>query len=156
MKKEFKLDLERLHNVALENVNGSRCGKTTLFIYDMIGIAQTNAFSFSKEKRVIYIPFSRDIRSILSVIDRIEEICTSEKTPFAKIDNGTITILDTVFSFVRNYDEDFVRIGCEKYVWWNNDYCIDCQTGFELYEHLSKVSQSASIINLDNFTRTFW
>lgn len=121
--KLFELDLDKLHRVALRIDKGRKVGNTTLFIYDMIGVALTNAFDYSKDKKGIYVVFSKPHTVIMETLKRVEEICEIEKVYFRSVSAGTIVIANTVFQFIRNYDEDLGKGVCESNIWWNTDCC---------------------------------
>lgn len=129
----FKLDLDRLHQTALNERPGRASGRTTLFIYQMIGVAQTGAFDFSKDHKLVYIVFNKPARTMmLPLLASVESICKSEGIPY-KIEKDAkyIQILGTVFTFIKvdgveydNLDERCITQDTD-HIWWYSDCCWD-------------------------------
>lgn len=132
---KFVLDLDHLHKVALGEVSGRGCGKTVFFAYQLLGVAQTGAFDFSKnESKVVYIVFNKPANCVREIIKTVHRICESESI-FCKIEPNYayLQILGTIFSFVKILNDD-----CERgfaidpsWVWWNTDACWPPNTSID-------------------------
>lgn len=126
----FKLDLNILEETALERRTGRRSGQTTLFIYDLIGVALLDRYNFNKVKQPIYILFTKPINHVLDFLNRVQEVCEYEKIPCGRNGAHYITVLNTVYAFVRiGVDSGMDYSSFDKwalnldYVVYNSDLC---------------------------------
>lgn len=121
---EFKLDIDRLHRVYFDRSPRRGAGKSVLFAYEIIGIAQTRAFSWDKINRPIAIYCNSPLRTAKNVMDLVERICKSEKVPFQRKDTFTFVVIDTAFVVCREIND-------YDTTWYRSDLDIDEATFFK-------------------------
>lgn len=97
-------------------MKGRHVGNTTLFCYQIIGIAQTEAFCWTKIQKPIAILFDVPILWTDKCIKQLEEICKSENVYFQRKSDGIFVVDDTCFILIRAIIE-----GDYEYIWINND-----------------------------------
>jgi hypothetical protein len=98
----FVLDIDRLHKVCLEELSGRGCGNTIKLCYDILGVALSEAYSWSKIKKPIAIKCTIPLKFASEVIGTLEKICIAEDVDFRRKSDFTITIADTAFIFIRD------------------------------------------------------
>lgn len=129
---KFKLNIEQLHFHALSE-NGRRqlrnSGRTTYFLYQMIGIARSKAFFGD----VIYVPYDRYEVFLDNVIfDELQWICKSENLNCCvNKKERTILLRGTFFKFIKIKDQipgdkerskaKLFSVAYPQNIWWDNE-----------------------------------
>ena len=107
----MKTNIGKLHDLFLneEKYPGRREGHTTLFIWQLIGIAELNCYSWNKIHQPVWIPFNKPVVHILNTIDMIGKICYENAIDYAKNSSHQFVIYNTLFEFYQIYDDPFLR-----------------------------------------------
>ena len=107
-----KVDLDKLHNVALGKANGRGCGKTTLFCMEMIGLSQLESF----ENRIIAIYVSK-LQEMRHLLLTLIDCCCSEDIEYKSFNEGgniIIKINKTEFRLLNKNPNGFDCIYYDK------------------------------------------
>lgn len=105
----MKTNIGKLHNLFLneEKYPGRKEGHTTLFAWQLIGLAELNCYSWNKIHQPVWIPFNKPTGYVLETIDMIGKICYENAIDFAKNSSHQIVIYNTLFDFYRIDDIPF-------------------------------------------------
>lgn len=105
----MKTDIEQLHRLFLneDKYPGRREGHTTLFIWQLIGIAELNCYNWNKIHQPVWIPFNKPVGHILHTIDMIGKICYENAIDYAKNSSHQFVIYNTLFNFYQVDDIPF-------------------------------------------------
>lgn len=118
-------DIDRLHRLFLNENECGRCsGHTTLFAWQLIGIAQLNCFDWQKIKQQVWIPFSKPHLYVFDIIRTVGRICNEEHIDFCKNDKHQFAIYHTVFEFYNVRGTTFGKriLPPEGYDYWFCSY----------------------------------
>lgn len=159
------VDIDRLHNLFLneDKLVGRREGHTTLFVWQLIGLAELNCYSWNKIRQPVWIPFNKPTCNVLEIIRMIGNVCRENAIDFAKNSSHQFVIYNTLFEFYR-IDEDrhnqFIPPPCYSYHYWfsskedndalyqERDYCED---GISRYTRETMCSQGEANFQLVTF-----
>jgi hypothetical protein len=103
------VDIDRLHNLFLneDKLTGRSEGHTTLFIWQLIGIAELNCYSWNKIHQPVWIPFNKPVSNVLNILHDIGKICYENGVDFAKNSSHQFVIYNTLFNFYQVSDVPF-------------------------------------------------
>lgn len=103
------IDIDRLHNLFLneEKLPGRKEGHTTLFVWQLIGLAELRCYSFRKTHSPVYLPFNKPVGNVLNIIGEIEKICKDNDISFSINEKKQFVIIDTAFEFYQVEDIPF-------------------------------------------------
>jgi hypothetical protein len=109
------VDIDRLHNLFLneDELVGRREGHTTLFVWQLIGLAELNCYSWNKIHQPVWIPFNKPICNVIEIFKMIGNICRENAIDFAKNSSYQFVIYNTLFEFYRidkdsRYKDQFI------------------------------------------------
>ena len=108
------LDIDRLYKVHLGIYDGRRCGRTTLFATNLIGLSWLDDYRFT----TIHVLFHW-IRNAVHVFQVLEETCKMMRVNYSLEGKNVMRINNTLFVFL--HDEPINRIGREYTVFGEND-----------------------------------
>lgn len=133
-----KFDIDRLHNIFLNGLDwgnddavyfGRRAGYSTLFAFQLIGVAELDLYNFKKQDNPIWIATDKPISWIENIRAVIRYVCEREGILFIESPNKSMfrfAIKRTIFDFIR-YDNpndiDTVK-GLKIYPIADNDSCF--------------------------------
>lgn len=163
------VDIDRLHNLFLneDKLVGRREGHTTLFAWQLIGLAELNCYSWNKIHQPVWIPFNKPTCNVLEIIRTIGDVCHENAIDFAKNSSHQFVIYNTLFEFYRTgedgrYKDQYSLPPCysSNHLYWfsskedndalyqERDYCED---GILRYTREAMCSQGGANFQLVTF-----
>lgn len=119
-----KFDIDRLHDIFLNGLDNTqdlswaerRRGYSTLFAFQLIGLAQLDIYSYKEsDNRIIWIAANKPLHCIQEIRAVIRYVCEREGVRFVEIEPRKsifrFAINNTIFDFFRiNDDSDIAKI----------------------------------------------
>lgn len=94
------IDINRLHTLFFKEEGYERKeGHTTLFVWQLIGLAETDAFSYKKINDRIMIPYNKSLVKIFRILTMIKYTCQANDIDFSISRQLRFVIKSTAFEF---------------------------------------------------------
>lgn len=133
-----KFDIDRLHNIFLNGLDGEnddamyfgrRARYSTLFAFQLIGVAELDLYNFKKQDNPIWIATDKPISWIENIRAVIRYVCEREGILFIESPNKSMfrfAIKSTIFDFMRydNPNDIDTAKGLKIYPIADNDCCF--------------------------------
>lgn len=133
-----KFDIDRLHSIFLNGLDGRnddavyfgrRAGYSTLFAFQLIGIAELDLYNFKKQDNPIWIATNKPISWVENIRAVIRYVCEREGISFIESPNKSMfrfAIKSTIFDFMRydNPNDIDTAKGPKIYPITDNDCCF--------------------------------
>lgn len=126
-KKIMEISIDKIHEAYFKD-NRSDDDELIVWIAQAVGLAETGACSWDKEKLPVVITTNLPLKRVDYKINYLEKYCQKRNIPFIRKAKFTFTIIGTAFTVIRDYDSFEY-----KYLWQNSGLEIDPEKFTEDY-----------------------